>query len=69
MLCSAIGDGAGSGVFAVANAGCDMDWQAWGAGLRTEWAVSSSFQIGLEVHVRQSGECTDFDGPDHLAAE
>ncbi len=29
--------------------GCDNDWQAWGAGLRTEWAISSSFQIGLEV--------------------
>jgi hypothetical protein len=49
MLCSAIGDGAGSGIFAVANPGCDMDWSVWGVGLRTQWAVSSSFQVGLEV--------------------
>ena len=26
-----------------------MDWNVWGAGLRTQWAVSSTFQIGLEV--------------------
>src|SRR5581483_5955511 len=26
---------------AVANAGCDNDWNIWGAGLRTQWAVSS----------------------------
>jgi hypothetical protein len=30
-------------------AGCDMNWDAWGLGLRTEWAVSHTFQIGLEV--------------------
>jgi hypothetical protein len=43
MLCT------GGGVGAVAPAGCDMDWNIWGLGLRTEWAVSSNFQIGLEV--------------------
>ena len=30
-------------------AGCDNDWNIWGVGLRTQWAVSSTFQIGLEV--------------------
>jgi hypothetical protein len=49
MLCSAIGDGAGNGTAAVANPGCDMNWSLWGVGLRTQWAVSSTFQIGLEV--------------------
>jgi hypothetical protein len=49
MLCSAIGDGAGAGTAAVANPGCNMDWSVWGVGLRTQWAVSSTFQIGLEV--------------------
>jgi hypothetical protein len=49
MLCSAIGHGAGNGIFAVANAGCDMDWQAYGAGLRTEWAVTPDFSIGVEA--------------------
>jgi hypothetical protein len=29
--------------------GCDMNWSIWGAGLRTQWAVSNTFQIGLEV--------------------
>jgi hypothetical protein len=36
------------GAAAVA-AGCNQDWAIWGAGLRTQWAVSSTFQIGLEV--------------------
>ena len=49
MICSAAGDGTGSGSTAVANAGCDMDWSIWGVGLRTEWAVSKTFQMGLEV--------------------
>ena len=49
MICSAGGAGAGAGTAAVAAAGCNMDWQTYGAGLRTEWAISSSFQIGVEV--------------------
>jgi hypothetical protein len=49
MICSGIGHGTGAGTLAVATPGCDMNWDAWGAGLRTEWAVSSTFQIGLEV--------------------
>jgi hypothetical protein len=48
MLCDAAA-GANLGSAAVPLAGCNMDWQAWGAGLRTQWAVSSTFQIGLEV--------------------
>ncbi len=53
MICAAGGDaGVGSvgvGTGAIAGPGCDMDWRMWGVGLRTEWAVSSTFQIGLEV--------------------
>jgi hypothetical protein len=48
-MCSALGDGAGVGALAVANAGCDMDWSVWGVGLRTQWAISSTFYMGLEV--------------------
>jgi len=48
MLCDA-GAGLNTGSAAFAIAGCDMDWSIWGAGLRTEWAVSANFQIGLEV--------------------
>jgi hypothetical protein len=52
ILCTGIGGGngvGGTGSNAVAAAGCDMDWSTWGVGLRTEWAVSHTFQIGLEV--------------------
>jgi Porin subfamily len=42
--------------------GCDNDWNAWGAGLRTEWAVSSSFQIGLEVLYSRLDTATPFGG-------
>ncbi len=49
MICANGGDGTGSGSTAVANAGCDMDWSIWGVGLRTDWAVSKTFQLGLEV--------------------
>ena len=48
MLCDA-GIGVNAGSAAVAVPGCNMDWQTWGVGLRTQWAVSSTFQIGLEV--------------------
>ena len=50
MLCSAIGRRHRQRALRCRQAGCDMDWSAWGGGLRTEWAVSHrSFQIGLEV--------------------
>ncbi len=50
MLCSSIGDGNGAnGTFAVANAGCDMNWSLWGVGLRTQWNITSDFYLGLEV--------------------
>jgi len=37
------------GGVAQVTAGCGNNWDIWGGGLRTEWAVSSNFQIGLEV--------------------
>jgi hypothetical protein len=40
LLCGGVGQVA---------AGCDNDWNIFGGGLRTQWAVSSTFQIGLEV--------------------
>jgi hypothetical protein len=42
-----IANGGGTGT--VAPAGFDAGWNAWGLGLRTEWAVSKTFQMGLEV--------------------
>ena len=43
--CARIGAGTGRPL----SFGCDNDWAAWGVGLRTEWAVSNSFQMGVEV--------------------
>jgi hypothetical protein len=49
MICD-YGFGLGNrGSSAIPIPGCDMNWSTWGAGLRTEWAVSKTFQLGLEV--------------------
>ena len=52
-LCSAAGFGtaAGSlaGTLSVANAGCNMDWSNWGIGSRTQWDVTKTFYLGVEV--------------------
>jgi hypothetical protein len=42
-------NGAGSGIAAVANAGCDMNWSTWGVGTRTQWDVTKTFYLGVEV--------------------
>jgi hypothetical protein len=50
MLCSAAGFGnsaAGSG--AVANPGCNNNWSAWFVGSRTQWNVSKTFYMGVDV--------------------
>jgi len=49
MLCSGLGFGGGSGNAATAGAGCDMDWSAWGLGLRTEWKATKNLALGVEV--------------------
>jgi hypothetical protein len=49
MLCSAVGNGTGAGITAVATPGCDMDWSLWGVGARTQWNVTKDFYLGLEV--------------------
>jgi Porin subfamily len=49
MLCAAAGDGIGSGTEAVAALGCDNDWSLWFIGSRTQWNVTSSFYMGVDV--------------------
>jgi hypothetical protein len=49
LLCAAGGAGTGAGTTAVAAAGCNMNWNVWGLGLRTQWNVTSDFYLGLEV--------------------
>ena len=49
-LCSAEGFGNTlAGTLAVAGPGCNMNWQAWGIGSRTQWDVTKTFYLGLEV--------------------
>jgi hypothetical protein len=49
MLCDRLNGGGNPGTAAVAVTGCDMNWDVWGAGLRTEWAVSKTFSLGVSV--------------------
>jgi Porin subfamily len=34
---------------ATANVGCDMNWQTWWAGSRTQWNITKDFYMGLDV--------------------
>ena len=51
MLCSAYGPtvGTGQGVLALATPGCDMSWNQWWIGSRTQWNVTKDFYMGLDV--------------------
>ena len=51
ILCAASGggNGAGTGSTAVANAGCNNNWSIWGVGSRTQWDVTKTFYLGVEV--------------------
>jgi hypothetical protein len=63
-LCSAAGfgtlTGSLAGTLAQANPGCNMDWSTWGVGTRTQWDVTKTFYLGVEVlysqlHSAQTG--------------
>ena len=60
-LCSAAGFGNTlAGTLAVAGAGCDNNWRTWGIGSRTQWDVTKTFYLGVEVlyqnlHSAQTG--------------
>jgi porin-like protein len=62
ILCSLEGDGAGVGGFAVANAGCNNDWNTWWIGSRTQWNVTKDFYIGLDVAYQQIHSAQSSDG-------
>jgi hypothetical protein len=54
MLCSAAGFGNGGiGTAAVATAGCNNDWTTWFAGARTQWNVTKTFYMGVDVIYEQ----------------
>ncbi len=46
---SANGTGFGTGNGAVALPGCNMDWQTWWIGSRTQWNVTKDFYMGVDV--------------------
>ena len=52
MLCQMEGNGTGgigAGSLAVAGAGCSNNWSQWGVGSRTQWDVTKTFYLGVEV--------------------
>jgi hypothetical protein len=49
MLCSVEAAGAGVGTGALAAAGCNNNWSTWGIGSRTQWDVTKTFYLGVEV--------------------
>ena len=52
MLCTGAGFGAagsGSGTAALAAAGCNNNWSTWFIGSRTQWNVSKTFYMGVDV--------------------
>jgi hypothetical protein len=51
MMCAAVGtaNGTGTGSVAVAQPGCNMDWQTWWIGSRTQWNVTKDFYMGVDV--------------------
>jgi len=50
MLCAVEGNGNGlGGTLSVGVGGCNNNWQAWGVGSRTQWDVTKTFYLGLEV--------------------
>ncbi|HEX8786141.1 MAG TPA: porin, partial [Telluria sp.] len=49
ILCTLEGQGTGSGSEARAEAGCNNNWNYWGAGSRLQWDVTKSFYLGVEA--------------------
>ncbi len=50
MLCEIAGFGNGlGGAAAVAIPGCNNNWSTWGIGSRTQWDVTKTFYLGVEV--------------------
>jgi hypothetical protein len=67
MLCSAsatatAANGAGIGSAAVALGSCNNNWSTWNVGSRTQWDVTKTFYLGLEVMYSQLNSATPFGG-------
>ena len=62
ILCGAQGFGTGIGNTAVAQDGCDNNWNWWWVGTRTQWNVTKDFYIGLDVAYTKIQSATSSDG-------
>ncbi len=64
IVCSGLGSGNGSvvGTAAVATPGCDMNWQTWWLGSRTQWNVTKDFYLGVDVMYAKLNSASTFDG-------
>ena len=64
MLCSleGSGNGLGTGSAAVATAGCSNNWSQWGVGSRTQWDVTKTFYLGVEVLYSTLKSAQSFNG-------
>ncbi len=49
MLCTTAGFGTGGVGAAASTAGCNNNWSTWGIGSRTQWDVTKTFYLGVEV--------------------
>jgi hypothetical protein len=72
MLCSIAGFGSGTlsvGATSTANAGCNNNWSVWGIGSRTQWNVSKTFYMGVDVLYEQmQGATTGGTGSNSLGS-
>jgi hypothetical protein len=63
ILCTLQGDGAGGfGSLALANAGCDNNWNWWWIGTRTQWNVTRDFYMGLDIAYTKIQSASSSDG-------
>ena len=62
ILCVTQFDGGGAGSLAVANAGCDNNFNWWWVGTRTQWNVTKDFYMGLDVAYTKISSAKSSDG-------
>ena len=43
------GNGLGGTLATTGTTGCNMNWSTWGIGSRTQWDVTKTFYLGVEV--------------------
>ena len=62
ILCTGIGGGNGVAATGVATPGCDMDWNTWWVGTRTQWNVTKDFYMGVDVLYSKLQGASTFNG-------